>query len=126
MGGLAFVVGGLVCVVGGGGVFVEVRGAEEGLEPEAEHVEGRHAGGDEADQPEKLADGVGAREGLVEDLVLGEEACQRRDACNGEDAHRHGPERDGDAFAESAHLAHVLLAGEGVDDGAGGEEEEPP
>ncbi len=46
------------------------------------------------------------------------------DAGDGEDAHRHGPEGAGDALAEAAHLAHVLLAGEGVDDGAGGEEEE--
>ncbi len=34
------------------------------------------------------------------------------------------PEGDGDALAQAAHVAHVLLAGERVDDGAGGEEEE--
>ncbi len=27
-------------------------------------------------------------------------------------------------LCEAAHVAHVLLAGEGVDDGAGGEEEQ--
>ena len=100
------------------------RGAEEGLEPEAEHVEGGHAGGDEADEPEQLAEGVRRDEGLVEDLVLGEEAGEGMDAGDGEDARRHGPEGDGDALAQAAHLAHVLLAGERVDDGAGGEEEQ--
>jgi hypothetical protein len=33
--------------------------AEEGLEPEAEHVERGQAGGDEADEPEELAQRVG-------------------------------------------------------------------
>ena len=33
-------------------------GAEEGLEPEAEHVEGGQAGGEEADDPEQLAERV--------------------------------------------------------------------
>ena len=33
--------------------------AEEGLEPEPEHVERGHAGGDEADEPEELAERVG-------------------------------------------------------------------
>ena len=36
----------------------------------------------------------------------------------------HGPEGDGDALAQAAHVAHVLLAAERVDDGAGGEEEQ--
>ena len=105
-------------------MLVEALGAEEGLEPEAEHVEGGQAGGEEADEPEELAEGVGAGEGLVEDLVLREEAGEGGDAGDGEDADGHGPEGDGDALAEAAHGAHVLLAREGVDDGAGGEEEE--
>ena len=71
-----------------------------------------------------LPRGLGLDEGLVEDLVFGEEAGEGRDAGDGEDAHGHGPEGDGDALAEAAHEAHVLLAREGVDDGAGGEEEE--
>ena len=105
-------------------VLVEALGAEEGLEPEAEHVEGGHACGDEADEPEELAERIGRDESAEEDLVLGEETGQRRDARDGEDAHRHGPEGDGDALAEAAHFAHVLLAGERMDDGAGGEEEQ--
>ena len=61
------------------GVLIEARLAEEGHEPEAEHVEGGHAGGDEADEPEELAEpGLARDEGLVEDLVLGEEAGEGR------------------------------------------------
>ena len=71
-----------------------------------------------------LPSGLSAGEGAEENLVLGEEAGERRDAGDGDDAGGHGPEGDGDALAEAAHLAHVLLAGEGVDDGAGGEEEQ--
>ena len=52
------------------GVFLKVLGTEESLEPEAEHIERRHAGGDETDEPEEL---VAGDEGLVKDLVLGEE-----------------------------------------------------
>ena len=37
------------------GVFVEAFCAEEGFEPEAEHVEAGEAGGDEAYEPEELA-----------------------------------------------------------------------
>ncbi len=89
VGGLAFVVfgdhdgvragvrvdcGTVVVQVGG---RVEAELAEEGLVPEAEHVEGGHAGGDEADEPEELAEAGWRRgEGLVEDLVLREEARQ--------------------------------------------------
>ncbi len=40
------------------------------------------------------------------------------------DAHGHGPEGDGDALAEATHEAHVLLARECVNNGAGSEEEE--
>ena len=106
-------------------VLVEALGAEEGLEPQPEHVEAGHAGGDQADEP-RAACRAGWRggEGAVEDLVFREEAGEGRDAGDGEDAGGHGPEGDGDALAQAAHDAHVLLAGEGVDDGAGGEEEQ--
>ncbi len=36
----------------------------------------------------------------------------------------HGPEGDGKFLAQAAHLAHVLLAAHGVNDGAGGKEEQ--
>jgi hypothetical protein len=50
----------------------------------------------------------------------------RRTAESGdsEDARGHGPESDGKFGAQAAHLAQVLLAAHGVDDGAGGEEEQ--
>ena len=105
-------------------VLVEALGAEEGLEPEAEHVEAGHAGGEEADGPEELAEGVAVGEGPVEDLVFREEAGEGGMPAMAKTPIGHGPEGDGDALAEAAHDAHVLLAGEGVDDGAGGEEEQ--
>ncbi len=71
-----------------------------------------------------LAQRAGSAEGAVKDLVLGEEAGEGDDAGDGENAGGHGPEGDGNALAEAAHEAHVLLAGEGVDDGPGGEEEQ--
>ena len=40
------------------GMLFEVFRAEEGLEPEAEHVEGGHSDSDEADEPRNLAEGV--------------------------------------------------------------------
>ena len=46
------------------------------------------------------------------------------EAGDGEDGRGHGPEGDGEFLAQAAHLAHVLLAAEGVNDGAGGEEEQ--
>jgi len=55
---------------------------------------------------------------------LAEEAGEGEDAADGEDAGGHGPEGDGDFFPEAAHAAHVLFAGDGVDDRAGGEEEQ--
>lgn len=47
------------------GMFLEVFGTEEGLEPETEHVERGDPGGDEADEPEQFADGVIRGEGAV-------------------------------------------------------------
>ncbi len=43
---------------------------------------------------------------------------------DGEDGRGHGPEGDGKFLAQAAHLAQVLLAAQGVNDGAGGEEEQ--
>ena len=43
---------------------------------------------------------------------------------DGKDRRGHGPESDGEFLAKAAHLAHVLLAAHGVNDGAGGEEEQ--
>jgi hypothetical protein len=73
---------------------------------------------------QKILAAVGRDEGLVEDFVLADEAGQRREAGDGEDGDGHGPERDRDFGAEATHEAHVLLVREGVDDGAGGEEEQ--
>src|SRR5271155_2975495 len=98
-------------------VFLEVLRSEEGLEPEAEHIKRRHAGGEEANEPKKFAKRIRRDECLIQNLVLREETCPRWEPGDREDAHRHRPEGDGDALAKTAHLAHVLLAGEGVDHG---------
>jgi len=59
------------------GVLFKTGFAEEGLEQSREHVEGGHACGDEADEPEELAYGIGRDEGTEEDFVFGEEAGER-------------------------------------------------
>jgi len=99
----------------------------EGEEVEPEHVEGGHAGRDEAHRPEQ---GIGV-EGLAEDLVLAPEAGQGRDAGDGDAADQEGAAGDGHPAAQASHQAHVL--GEhrlvahhlfhGVDHRAGAEEQ---
>src|SRR5579859_1503547 len=97
--------------------------AEEGKVPEAEHVEAGEQGGEESDEVEDSAEGA-VLEGFVEDGVFGEESGEGPDTCDGDDADGHGPERNGELLAQATHLSHVLFAGEAVDDGAGGEEEQ--
>ena len=62
----------------------------EGHEVEAEHVEGGHGRGHEARWPRPAAVAADL-EGRPEDLVLGEEAGEGRDAGDGEAAHEHRP-----------------------------------
>src|SRR6185437_644029 len=82
--------------------LIEALRTKEGLEPQPEHVEGRDASGEQADEPERIAERASAQERLVKDLVLGEETCEGRNTCNGEDAGGHGPEGDGDTLAQAA------------------------
>jgi hypothetical protein len=65
---------------------------------------------------------VGVGDG--EEVVLAEESGERRAAGEGEHADGEGEEGEGDFVLEAAHFPDVLLFVEGVDDGAGGEEEE--
>ena len=99
------------------------RRPEKGETEEPARVVGGEERDDEADEPE---DGRGMRPGerAPEDLVLAEEARERRDAGDRRGADRHGREGDRQMGAQSAHPAHVLLAAEGVDDAAGAEKEE--
>ncbi len=99
------------------------RLAHECEVPETKHVERREECGDEADEPEELAAGS-IEECGVEDCVFREEAGEGRKSCDGEDGRGHGPEGDGKFGAQAAHLAQILLAAHGVDDGACREEEQ--
>src|SRR6185369_15941355 len=64
-----------------------------------------------------------AREREPQDLVLGEEAGERRNSRYGRRRDGERDERDGNAASKSAHLADVLLAAEGVDDAARAQEQ---
>src|SRR6185437_12055261 len=87
--------------------FIKARRTEEGLVPQPEHVEARDAGGDHADEPERVAKCPAAQEGLVEDLVLREKGSEWRHARNCEYAGAHRIEGDRNALAKAAHVAHV-------------------
>ena len=63
-------------------------------------------------------------ERLAQDLVLAEEAGERRDAGDGDRADEHRPVGDRDLAPQRAHLVHVLLLVDGVDDRSGAEEEQ--
>ena len=76
---------------------------------------------DDADHPDHV---VAADEGAAEDLVLGPEAGEREDADHGQGADEHRPEGDRHLLAQTAHLAHVLLAAHGVDHRARAEEQQ--
>src|SRR6185437_12770083 len=97
--------------------------SKEGEIPEPEHVERGEEGGKEANGPENLT-AVRREERLVENFVLAEESGEREDAGDGENRGGHGPECHGELLAKAAHDAHVLLATNGVNHGASGEEEQ--
>ena len=100
---------------------VDVALAVERLAHQPEHVEGGHERDHDTDEPDPLEAQL---ECLAQDLVLGEEAGQRRDAGDGERADEHRPVGDGDLVAQGTHLVHVLLAVDGVDDGARAQEQQ--
>ncbi len=97
--------------------------AAEGHVVEPEHVESGHGRGHEADGPDPAAVAPDL-EGRPQDLVLGEEPGQGRDARDGDAADEHGPVGPRHLGLEPAHLAHVLLARHAVDDRAGAEEQQ--
>src|SRR6185437_7869345 len=112
----------------GGVVFYGLKAAGAALSkerevPEPEHVERSQERGEEADRPENLA-AVWREEGFVEDFVLAEESGEGRNTGDGEDCGGHGPEGNGKLLAKATHDAHVLLATNGVNHGASGEEEQ--
>src|SRR5579862_1869119 len=97
--------------------------AEEGHEPEPEHVERCQQCSENADGPVGAA-AIGAGKRLPQNFVLAEEAAEERYAGDGEGGRGHGPEGPGNFLAQTAHVAHVLLAAERMNDRAGCEEEQ--
>src|SRR5216684_6885950 len=61
--------------------------------------------------------------GLPNDLVLRHEARERRYSADRERRGEESPERNGHLVAQRTHLAHVLLAAHGMDDGTRAKEQ---
>src|ERR1700678_436180 len=97
-----------------------IRLAEEGHVDETEHVERGESGGDPADDPEECA----VLEGGAENCVLAEKSSEGRNSGDGQRGDEKCSRGGGNFVPERANLANVLLAGHGVDDTAGAEEEE--
>ena len=101
-----------------------IRDGAKNVEPQqAEHVERGHQRGRRATPPTAPGAAARLREGEPEDLVLREEAGERRDAGDRRGGDREGPEGDRDPLRQPAHLADVLLAAQRVDHAAGAEEQ---
>src|SRR5438270_12226733 len=97
--------------------------AEEGHEPQPEHIKGGQTGGDPADQPEDPASVRLIGECLPENFVFGEEAAEGREAGDGERGDRHRPKGPGNQLAQASHVAHILLSSETVNHRASSEKE---
>src|SRR5271156_2242285 len=91
--------------------------SKKGQEPEPEHIKGRQESGEDADCPENPAS-IGARECLPQNRILAEEARERRKSRDRESRRCHRPKSPRDIVPETAHLAHVLLAADSMDDRA--------
>src|SRR3981189_2828129 len=104
-------------------MFVITLLAVKGEEYETEHVEGSEERGEQAEAVENVA-AVFVVESAEQDGVLTEECGQGREASDGQCGDEHGPVRPLNFFAEAAHFQHVLLAAHGVNNAAGGKEEQ--
>ena len=99
----------------------------EGEIDEAEHVEGRHEGGDD---PQGVEEVMAPLEGLGQDLIFAEEAREGRDSGDGEGSHVKGDGREGEVATKPPHVAKVLsspllrVGVQGVDDAPCAEEQE--
>ena len=111
-------------------VVAGARRAVEGHEDQPPGIEAGEHGGDDQRDEGKARHRVVRGEGALDDRVLGEEAGRaddrRRDADAGQRqrADHHHPVGGRDVLAQAAHLAHVLLVGDGVDDRARAEEQQ--
>src|SRR5947207_2698185 len=89
--------------------------AEEGHEPQPEHVKRSQSGGDNGDSPQDPVAMSGAGVGLPQNLVFAEEAGQTGRSRDGKSGNGHHPERPRSELAKSTHAAHVLLTADRVD-----------
>ena len=99
------------------------RLAAEDEEDHPERVEAGQERTSDSDGEQQLSVPAGVERG-GEDRVLREEPGQRRDPGQRERTDEEGPVRPRQELPQAAHLSHVLLADEGVDDDSGGEEEQ--
>ncbi len=102
------------------GMMVGAAVAVEGHKELAEHVERGHAGTAQGKEPDFP---VVTGSGEPENLVLGKEPRERREAGNGEHRNKKRRKSDRHPCLEPAHFAHVLLMMHGVDHAAGAEEQ---
>src|SRR5262249_33283607 len=95
---------------------------EEGEEDEAEHIER----GQQRRKQAKRVERVAARdlERGEQDGILTEESREWRNAGDREGGDEHGREGVFDLASQTTHVAHVLLAAHGMNDGTSGKEEQ--
>src|SRR5262245_18467829 len=102
----------LLCWVGGAGKDQEELG---------QHIKRRESGRQAANKP-KLRRTVWAAVGLPKDRILEKEAGGKRRAHNGQCRDQIRPIGRREIGPETAHLAHVLFAAQGVNHAAGAQE----
>src|ERR1700686_2070264 len=88
---------------------------------QTEHIKGCNESGNDANQPIHPA----CVEGLPENLVLGPEASERRNARNRKRGNPHGRERPWHVNPQPAHLLHVLLAANAMNYRTSRKEQQP-
>ena len=88
-----------------------------------EHVKGREACRDEADEPKQCA-AVRTGKGFPKDFVLAEESREKRRTADGQRSHKHGFRGGGDSVPKASHLAHILLAAQSVNHAPRSQEEQ--
>src|SRR5205823_9624796 len=109
-------------------MFLFMRSSEfskERQEDETKHVVRRAKRGDASDRPDHFSEITQVRIGEYrrEDLVLREQAGERREARDGDRGDHECPRGDRDLLPQAAHLADVLLAAHRVNDAARSVEE---
>src|SRR5215469_2021637 len=94
--------------------------AKESHEPEPEHIERSDEGGRHSDKPVSRICLIST----CQNFILAEESCEWWKACDRESRGRHGHESRWDVLPQPTHLAHVLLAADGVNHRARREKQE--